>query len=169
VIVALLERVTRLLLCVMVFLMMTVTSIDVFARYVLNAPLRGAFEIVTLVLATSTFIALPLVTRSNEHISVDLLKPLLRGTGLKIQRIAILAVAATILSVTTVQMWRHARLLADGGQVTGFLEWPLAPLGYLMSGLCGLSVLIYLAMLWEQLRGLRLAQRPPGEIDPKVL
>jgi len=68
-----------------------------------------------------------------------------------------------------VQMWRHARLLADGGQVTGFLEWPLAPLGYLMSGLCGLSVLIYLAMLWEQLRGLRLAQRPPGEIDPKVL
>lgn len=167
-IIAPLERVTRWLLCVTVFLMMAVTAVDVFARYILSTPLRGAFEIVTLLLAISTFIALPMVTRADEHISVDLLKPLLRGVGQAIQRVAVLFVSAAILAVIAVQLWRHARLLAAGGQVTGFLEWPLAPLVYLMSTLCGVTVLVYLAMIGEQVRGLRAPRRSVDGLGPKA-
>jgi TRAP-type C4-dicarboxylate transport system permease small subunit len=144
-----LERATRLLLCVTIFLMMAITTVDVFARYVFSAPLRGAFEIVTLLLATSTFIALPMVTRSGEHIAVDLLRPLLRGRAAAVQRAAVLIVSGAILAGIAVQLWRHATLLARGGQVTGFLEWPLAPLVYLMSAMCGVTVLVYLAMTVE--------------------
>jgi TRAP-type C4-dicarboxylate transport system permease small subunit len=148
-----LERAMQLLLCATIFLMMAITAVDVFARYVLSAPLRGAFEIVTLLLATSTFIALPMVTRAGEHIRVDLLAPLLRGAAAAAQRIAILVISAAILAGITVQLWKHAGLLARGGQVTGFLEWPLAPLVYLMSAMCGVTVLVYVAMIVELASG----------------
>lgn len=163
--VARLERAVRFLLCVTVFMMMAITAIDVFSRYVLNAPLRGAFEVVTLLLATSTFLALPLVTRANEHISVDLIRPLLRGAGLGLQRVILQALSAAVFAVIAFQLWRHAGLLSAGGQVTGFLEWPLAPLVYLMSALSGITVLVYLAMMVEQLRSLRTARSDGGGTD----
>src|SRR5688572_14211867 len=106
------ETAIKALLCATVFLMMAITAIDVVSRYIFSAPLRGAFEIVTLLLATSVFVALPLVTRADEHISVDLLKPLLPGAGKRLQRLAVLAVSAAILAVIAVQLWRHAGLMA---------------------------------------------------------
>jgi TRAP-type C4-dicarboxylate transport system permease small subunit len=157
-----LERCLRLLLCVAIFMMMAITTVDVVSRYVLNAPLRGAFEIVTLLLATSAFLALPIVTRANEHITVDLILPLLRGALLPLRRLVVDALSAGILAVIALQMWRHAGLLASGGQVTGFLEWPLAPLVYLMSVLVGITVLIYVIMIAEQLRNFR-APRPDAD------
>lgn len=147
--------------------MMAITAVDVVARYLLSAPLRGAFEIVTLLLATSIFVALPLVTRADEHISVDLLKPLLRGIGGSLQRLTILALSTAILAVITVQLWRHAGLLASAGHVTGFLEWRLAPVVYLMSALCGVTVLVYLGMIAEHVRGLRRTRHTAGDASPK--
>jgi TRAP-type C4-dicarboxylate transport system permease small subunit len=142
-----LERGVRLLLCIAIFSMMAVTTVDVVSRYVIGAPLRGAFEIVTLLLATSAFLALPLVTRANEHIAVDLIRPLLRGALAPLQHLLVNFVSAGILAVVTVQLWRHAGLLAAGGQVTGFLEWPLAPLVYVMSVLSGVTVIVYLVLI----------------------
>ena len=165
--VAWLERGVRLLLCIAIFLMMAITTVDVVSRYVLSAPLRGAFEIVTLLLATSAFLALPLVTRANEHIAVDLIRPLLRGALAPLQRLVVNLASAGILAVVTVQLWRHAGLLAAGGQVTGFLEWPLAPLVYVMSVLSGVTVLVYLVLIAEAALGLRNAS-PPADQRSKL-
>lgn len=148
-VVGILERLVRGLLCVTVFLMMAITAVDVFARYVVNTPLRGAFEIVTLLLAVSIFLALPSVTRAGEHISVDLAQPLFGAVARTIQKIGIYSVSGVVLAIVTFQMWRHAQLLDHGGRVTGFLEWPLAPLAYAMSVMCGITALVYLVLLVE--------------------
>lgn len=42
--------------------------IDVTGRYLFNAPLPGAAEIIELAMGVCVFAALPLVTASNEHI-----------------------------------------------------------------------------------------------------
>jgi TRAP-type C4-dicarboxylate transport system permease small subunit len=158
-----LETVLRALLCATVFAMMAITAIDVVSRYVFSAPLRGAFEIVTLLLASSVFLALPLVTRANEHIAVDLLQPLLRGRVGRLQRFAVLAIGAGVVGVVAVQLWRHAGLMAAAGQITGFLEWPLAPLAYLASALCGVTVVVYLVMMAEHARNPRLPPQTAGD------
>ena len=53
--------------------LMAVTGIDVVGRYLLNAPLSGAFEMTELMLGALVFVALPLVSRAGAHVEVDLL------------------------------------------------------------------------------------------------
>ena len=93
---------------------------------------------------------------------MDLIRPLLRGALLPLQRLLVNLASAGILAIITVQMWRQGQLLAAGGQVTGFLEWPLAPLVYFMSLLCGITVLVYVVMIAEQLMYRRVPE-PAGD------
>jgi TRAP-type C4-dicarboxylate transport system permease small subunit len=51
------------------FGMMAVTAIDVFGRYLFNAPLQGGYELTQLLMLSLVFAALPLVTRRTEHIA----------------------------------------------------------------------------------------------------
>jgi TRAP-type C4-dicarboxylate transport system permease small subunit len=146
------ERGVAALLGLTIFAMMAVTTVDVVFRYFIDAPLKGAFEIVTLLFATSAFLALPLVTRSGEHIVVDLLEPLLRPPWLRVQRLLVSAIGAAVFMAMAVQLWRHAGLLAAGGRITGFLEWPLAPVVYFMSIMSAATALVYLALIGTQLR-----------------
>ena len=46
--------------------MMLLTFVDVVARYVLNRPVRGAFEVTELLLLVLIFAGLPLVSFTNE-------------------------------------------------------------------------------------------------------
>jgi TRAP-type C4-dicarboxylate transport system permease small subunit len=149
---AMLERIIGWITCIVIFSMMAITTVDVVMRYAFATPLRGAFEIVTMLLAASVFLALPLVTAANEHIHVDLVRPLLGPRSVRVQTFAIHVVSAGLLGVIAVQMWRHAQLLAASGQVTGFLEWPLAPIAYGMSVMCGLTVLTHAIILVDDLR-----------------
>src|SRR4249920_1348596 len=53
------------------FLMMLLTFVDVVARYLFNFPLRGGFEITELMLLVLIFAGLPLVSHSDEHVTMD--------------------------------------------------------------------------------------------------
>ncbi len=76
----------KLIAAVMIFAMAALTFLDVIGRYVFAAPIQGTFEIVGLLLGVVTFSALPLVTHSRSHITVDLFEHLEGlGTALEIQ------------------------------------------------------------------------------------
>ena len=60
-------------LCILIL----VTIVDVFGRYVLNTPLPGAFEYVRALMAIVTFAALPLVSARNEHLRAGILDHLI--------------------------------------------------------------------------------------------
>ena len=57
--------------------MMLLTFVDVVARYVVNRPVRGAFEVTELMLLVLIFAGLPLVSFTDEHALMDFIDRLL--------------------------------------------------------------------------------------------
>ena len=129
-------------LALSVFLIMGLTAVDVFARYVFSAPLKGAYEIVSILMALAIFLALPLVGRNNEHIGVDLAQGMLRGRAERIHWGVVRLIEAVVIAVIATRLWALADLMAHAGQITGFLEWPLAPLAYVMAVLAAVAALV---------------------------
>jgi TRAP-type transport system small permease protein len=142
-------------LALSVFLIMGLTAVDVFARYLFSAPLDGAYEMVSILMALTIFLALPLVGRHNEHIGVDLAQGMLRGRFVRIHWAVMRFIEAAVIVVIATRLWVLADLMRHAGQVTGFLEWPLAPLAYVM------SVLAVVAAVVTALEATRPPRLPP--------
>ena len=68
VLISILEVITAILL----FSMMILTFIDVIGRYLFNAPVYGAAEIIQILLIGVIFSAMPIVSKTNSHIAVEL-------------------------------------------------------------------------------------------------
>jgi TRAP-type C4-dicarboxylate transport system permease small subunit len=134
--------VVRLALALCIFLIMALTTVDVFARYVFSAPLKGAYEIVSMLMALAIFLALPLVARHNEHIGVDLIQAKLGARAERIHWPVVRLIEAAVIAAIAVRLWTLATLMLEAGQVTGFLEWPLAPLAFVLSVLAAVTALV---------------------------
>ena len=72
-----LEKLLGVISAAVLFLMMIITTVDVFGRYVLNKPLPGGFEMTEMALAVLIYAALPLVSIRREHIVIDTLDTLM--------------------------------------------------------------------------------------------
>ena len=59
------------------FILMLMTFADVMLRSTINAPIEAATELTRILVASTVFAALPVVSGRGEHIAVDLLDPLL--------------------------------------------------------------------------------------------
>jgi len=135
------DRVLMIIVAGNTLAMMIITLVDVFARYVFNAPLKGAYEVLGFMLAVTVFAGLPVVTRAREHISVQIVEAIRSPIGSAIQRIAVSVFSAMLLALMSWQLWRYAGLLAEGPQVTGFLELPHSPIARFMSVMCAVATL----------------------------
>ena len=87
----------KLIVAVVLFSMAAVTFVDVIGRYVFSAPVPGTFETVGLLMGIVTFAALPLVTRAQNHITVDLFDSFIRGGVRKVQQFVILVGSAAVV------------------------------------------------------------------------
>ncbi len=135
----LLEALSAVLLVALI----AVTAIDVVGRYLLNAPLSGAFEMTELMLGALVFAALPLVSRSGSHVEVDLLVTVLpervnRALGFIAAGISALVLIyfAWRLGILGVQQWQEGSRSVS----LGVPFWPFAALGVagcLMAALFG--------------------------------
>lgn len=110
------------------FAMMVMTTIDVFGRYLFNAPLGFAFEMTQLAMAVVVFAALPSVTLRRQHVTVGLFEKAFSGWGLVIRNalIAFVAVASCLYLA-----WRLSTLASrfvGYGEVTTVLH---IPVGYI--------------------------------------
>lgn len=139
--------------------------VDVAGRYLFNAPLAGAFEVTEFMLALLVFAALPIVTREDSHISVSVVESLLGARARRVQRLIVLAVGAFSLAIISWRLWLGGDQLAEGKQVTGYLELPRAPIAYVMSVLAALACLTALAMIRDHLRGREAPERSASPID----
>jgi TRAP-type transport system small permease protein len=131
----------ELLAGVLLIALMVVTGVDVIGRYILTAPLPGAFEMTEILLVALVFAALPLVSREGGHIEVDLLVAFLPGALLRA-----LAVFGAILSagVLIFVAWQLARLgshqWAEGARSIS-LRIPYAPFALLGAAGCALAAI----------------------------
>jgi TRAP-type transport system small permease protein len=103
--------------------MMLLTVVDVTLRAVLNAPLRGVYELVELLLTGAFFLALPAVFLRGEHIVVDVIDGV-RPRWVPVLRRAADVLAVGLLAVMAWQGWLAAGDTLAFGDVTAELGLP---------------------------------------------
>lgn len=155
------------LIAVVMFAMMMLTTVDVAGRYLFNAPIKGGFEIVTFLLAILIFSSFPLVTWREEHITVSLFDERIRGRAAWALRAVILLASTAVAGAIAWRMWVQGELMEEGQHITGFLEWPIAPVAYFMAVLAALATAVLAINLVLHLAG-RAPSRPPGFDEPDI-
>jgi TRAP-type C4-dicarboxylate transport system permease small subunit len=126
------------------FAMMLLTFVDVVGRYLLNRPLRGGFEITELALLVLIFAGLPLVSRADEHVTMDFIDRLL---GARVQAALVRLVhglCAAIMFLLTWLMWLKADRIWAYRDATDVLRIWYGPFVYFMAVMIALTGLIHL-------------------------
>ena len=132
--------------------MLTLTFVDVIARYLINRPIRGGFELTELLLLLLIFAGLPLVSHAREHVTMDLIDRLLSPRARAwLERAQELACAA-LMFVLTWQIWLKAGKIAAYGDTTDVLRIKLAPFIYLMVAMIAISGLVHLYLAFVRRR-----------------
>jgi TRAP-type C4-dicarboxylate transport system permease small subunit len=136
---------------IVIFAMMILTTADVAGRALFSKPIKGSFEIVTFLLAILIFCALPLITWDEKHINVRLFDHWIAAPIQRVLALSWAIIMTIIMAGISWRMWIQADLMAEGRHVTGFLEWPIAPIAYFMSVLSGLTAIILAIQTWHKL------------------
>ena len=110
-----------------------ITVVDVFGRYLLGIPLSGTSEITEIVLGILIYIGLPYISKNEEHISVSLLSNYLPNNLKIIHKILVNFVVTLLLLVIARQLYLHGIDLKSYQEVTTFLEIPKAPIAFAMA------------------------------------
>jgi len=129
--------------------MMTLTFVDVVARYVFNRPLRGAFEVTELLLLVLIFGGLPLVSHADEHVTMDFIDKLL-GRGRDLWQRAVQVLCAAIMFLLTWLVWIKANRISAYGDATDVLRILYGPFVYFMALMIALAGLIHLYKVFQK-------------------
>lgn len=142
--------------------MMLLTFVDVIGRYVIGAPVFGASEMISTMLALLIFLGLGIANARDKHIVVELFDDRFRAPAPRIydwliQGFSILAMCLIVFVLFEQAL--HASLV---GSTTVVLEWPLAWIIGTVTALAALSVI-------SQILGLvtgagKAASRNPGDL-----
>lgn len=147
------------IMALLLFAMMAITAIDVIGRYVFNTPVPGGFEIVQYLMAVVIFASLPLTTAAERHLTVSVFENRFRGTTRHAYRLVMLTISLIALAIIAWRMGVQADVLGKSQQVSGFLQLPLAPIAWVMTGLATLAAAIAAIKLVLE------AVRPRGTAD----
>jgi TRAP-type C4-dicarboxylate transport system permease small subunit len=128
---------------VLLFGMMLLTFADVVARYLLNRPIRGAFEVTELTLLVLIFAGLPLVSHADEHVTMDFIDRVLPPAGQQAVIRLVHAICAAIMFFLTWQIWLKAGKIAGYGDTTDVLRIAVGPFVYFMDAMIALTGLVH--------------------------
>lgn len=120
--------------------MMLLTFIDVVGRYVLGAPVFGATEMISSMLALLIFLGLGIANARDKHIVVELVDDRFRAISPKIYDWFIQGFSIAAMSLIVYVLYEQAVEAAHRGATTVVLEWPLAWITGTIVFLAALSV-----------------------------
>ncbi len=140
-----LDRALGAAAALVLFGLMMVTTVDVISRYMLNWPLRGAFEITELLLLALIFAGLPLASRSGEHVTLDFIDRLFAPKGRGLLRRLIDLVCGVIILGLAWRVWIKADKIAAYGDTTEVLRLPVGPFVYFMAVMVAVTGVVHLA------------------------
>ena len=126
------------------FTMMLLTFVDVVGRYLVSRPVRGAFEVTELMLLTLIFAGLPLVTRADEHVTMDLIDRLLGARARALLARLVQLLCGALMFLLAWLMWQKAGVIAGYGDTTDVLRIVVGPFVYFMVAMILLSGLLHL-------------------------
>ena len=129
--------------------MMALTFADVVARYLLNRPIRGGFEITELTLLVLIFAGLPLVSHADEHVTMDFIDRILparmRGAWIRVMH----GVCAAIMFFLTWQVWIKATRISSYADTTDVLRITIGPFVYFMALMIALTGLVHVFKIFS--------------------
>jgi TRAP-type transport system small permease protein len=129
--------------------MMTLTFVDVVARYVFNRPLRGGFEVTELLLLVLIFAGLPLVSHADEHVTMDFIDRIAGPRITAIVKRAVHVLVAAIFFLLTWLVWLRADRVSSYGDATDVLRIEYGPFVYFMAVIIALTGLLHLYKAFE--------------------
>jgi TRAP-type transport system small permease protein len=139
-----LDRVLGAAAAILLFCLMMVTTVDVIGRYIFNWPLRGGFEITELLLLTLIFAGLPLVSRADEHVTMDFIDQALRPRGRRLLRRLVDLVCGAIILGLAWRVWVKAGKIAGYGDTTEVLRILVGPFVYFMAIMVAVTAVVHL-------------------------
>lgn len=108
------------------FALMLLTCVDVFGRYLLNAPLNGGTELTELALSVIVFSALPVVTLTGGHVVVELLDLNMPAAAKVLAARVLDCLWALVLSGIGYGVWKLASRALRRREVSEYLQIPVA-------------------------------------------
>ncbi len=139
-----LDRTLGAAAAILLFCLMAVTTVDVIGRYALNWPLRGGFEITELLLLTLIFAGLPLVSRADEHVTMDFIDTALGPRGRRLLRRLVDIVCGLIILGLAWRVYVKAGKIAGYGDTTDVLLIPVGPFVYFMALMVLVTAVVHL-------------------------
>lgn len=127
--------------------MMVLTFVDVVARKLLGAGVRGSVEVTELLMLGVVFAGLPLASLKGEHIVFDMFDKLLPRWLLRWQDAIANATCAAVLAAAGVLVLQRAGRTAAQGDVTAALAIGVAKFHYMIGALLLVTALVHLALL----------------------
>lgn len=149
---------------VLLLVLASMITVDVFVRWITGRPIIGVFEIAEILLLVTTFLAMGLLHYRNRELRVDLLSGRARGVTARVLSSldSLLALAFfALLLWSGIREWQDA--VAYGAVRRGLVEIPsTVPIGGLVIGVF-LTCLALLRRLVDQVRGASHAEGAAAE------
>lgn len=108
----------------MVFIMMLLTFADVIGRYLLGAPIFGASEMISALLALAIFSGLGVTNARDEHIVVELFDRKIRNMSPRIYDFIIQGFSIFVMTLIAFVLCEHAIESYQQKAITYVLEIP---------------------------------------------
>lgn len=133
-------QVLEILCSVVLAAMMLLTFVDVVGRYLLGAPVFGASEMISTMLALTIFLGLGIANARDRHIVVELFDDKFRNFSPRLYDVVVQGFSIFAMCLIVYVLVEQAREAAHVNSVTVVLEWPLAWITGATAALAALSV-----------------------------
>jgi TRAP-type C4-dicarboxylate transport system permease small subunit len=141
--------------CALLFFMMLLTFVDVTGRYFFASPLPAAYEIISLTMPGIIFCALPFVSYSEGHVTIDLLDNFLTSGIKRWQGVFANLLAAIALGFIAYRLFALSLDHIRFREVTNELYLSLWPFSLTMAVLCAIATLALVANTYAYLANVR--------------
>ena len=139
----------------MVGILMFLVFADVVGRYIFSKPIFGAYELIEVLMGWIIFAGLPLVSRAQQHISVDFVSALLPERLKPVQGITVNLLCAGTAMLMSWRIWLYGERLARVNETTMELQIPRGMIAQIMAVMLALAALAFFLNVWDSFKTLK--------------
>lgn len=136
--------------CLCLVFLMVVTFLDVAGRYLFDAPLTFAVELIELSMGLLVSLGLAVTTLNRGHIAVDLLSNAVGSIGKQLLARLTALVGAVVFGLMAWRLWDRATNFKEDGLATQVLFMPVYPVVMVMSVAALVAALVALWLVFAR-------------------
>lgn len=135
----------NVLACIVLFLMMLVSVVDVVGRNLFQYPIPGSSELIEFAMVATVFLIYPRVAYRGTHISIDLFDRFMNETAQRVQFLVGNVLGAFLFGAIAWRLRVLADRAAEYNDVTGYLEMPISVIFWFMTIMSAVTALAFVA------------------------